>query len=278
MTGGSGIQRLRPSRIAGRLRRGWHHRLESWRERIETIEERRLLEIMRADRPVCWVEEEGESEPLVTIRIATFDRGDIVRERAISSALAQDYERLEILVVGDNCSDETAAAVRSVRDPRVRFVNLPSHGIYPAGRRERRTVAGSYPMNAALFLATGAWIAPCDDDDELTRDHVSALLTEAKSRGLEMVYSKTDLERAPGQWAPVGAYPPALGQIAHGSVLYSSGLRFMRHSNTSWRMNEPSDWNLWKRMIRIGVRIGFLDRITYIAHLGAFQRSRHKVV
>lgn len=262
-------QAQRARRLAGRVgqRAG-----EELAVRTRMLEERRLLHQLRDGRDVCWPEG-AEDEPLVTVRIATFDRGAVVAERALASAVAQTYERLEILVVGDRCTPETAAAVRSVRDPRIRFVDLPTHGVYPPGPAARRKVAGSYPMNAARYLATGTWIAPLDDDDEFTDDHVEVLLRHALDQRLEMVWSISELEVAPGRFRTVGVEPLRQGEITHGSVLLSGGLRFMGHSNTSWKRKAPSDWDLWWRMQRIGVRMGFLPRLTFRAYLGSAQRS-----
>ena len=240
------------------------------RERLEAVEEKRLLNIVRADRDVCISD---EPEPLVTVRIATYNRGVLTAERSIASALAQTYERLEILVVGDAADAATVEAVDAVKDERVRFVNLPVRGMYPSDPRHRWMVAGSAPMNVGLSLARGAWIAPCDDDDELSHDHVEVLLRNAQAKRVEMIYSKAKMEVAPGQWSIVGSIPLRHGHVTHGSVMYSSQLRFMRHSNTSWKLGEPSDWNLWRRMKRIGVRIGFLDRITYTHYLEAHGRK-----
>ena len=53
--------------------------------------------------------------------------------------------------------------------------------------------------------------------------------------------------------------------LTRGAVL-SATLAFMRYDVNSWRLGEPNDWNLWKRMHRIGVRIGFVDTITYRYH------------
>ncbi len=237
-----------------------------------SLEERRLLLQSRAGRDVCWPEGATE-EPLVTIRIATYDRGAVVAERALASAVAQTYERLEILVVGDHCDAATEAAVRSVRDPRIRFVNLPTRGLYPTSPTPRRKVAGAHPMNAARYLARGQWIAPCDDDDELTPDHVEVLLRHAIEGRHEMVFSQASFEERPGRWRTVGSLPLRQGEISHGTVLLSSGLRFMAHSETCWKIREPSDRNLWKRMRRIGVRIGFLPQVTYTLNLPARERE-----
>ena len=266
-------RRLTPTRLRGRIEREAMALGEQVRDHLETREDGRLLEVARGGRDVCWTDE-GVEEPLVTIRIATYDRGPLVAERALATAVGQTYERLEILVIGDACDETTEAAVRSVDDPRVRFINLPARGMYPDQVRPRRLVAGSHPMNVGLALARGSWIAPLDDDDELTADHVEVLLGHARQHRLEMVWSRarTELDR-PGEWTEIGSERIEEGGFAHGSVLYTAGLRFMRHSSTSWKRDEPSDWNLWKRMQRIGVRMGFCDHLTYVHYLGAVRRA-----
>ncbi len=252
--------------VPGRLRRraavtSLDGQLERIAERIAAREHRRQLAVARAGRDVCWVTD--EAEPLVTVRIATYNRADLLMERALPAALAQTYERLEILVVGDATDEATEKAMAGVRDPRVRFVNLPYRGSYPGDPAKRWLVAGSHPMNAALELARGSWIAPCDDDDEMTEDHVEVLLQEAIRRRLEMVYSQAELQLDDGTWQVVGVAPLRAGGISHGTALYTMGLRFLRYSSTCWKLPEPFDWNLWRRMEEIGVVIGFLEQVTF---------------
>ena len=254
--------RQKVDRLAHRLRpSGAAELLREW---ATTMDERRQLIDSRRGRDVCWTEAPDDAAPLVTIRIATYNRGRLVVDRAITSALEQTYKNVEVLVVGDACDDATAEAVRSVSDPRLRFVNLPRRGLYPTTPIDLWRVGGVHPMNAALFLARGDWIAPCDDDDELTPTHVEELLAAARKGRHEMVYSKAVLAQADGTWSTVGHEPLREGGISHGSVLYSAGLRFFSHSATCWKLAEPADWNMWKRMRRAGVRIGFHDRVTYL--------------
>jgi glycosyltransferase involved in cell wall biosynthesis len=234
--------------------------LERVREWLELREERRLLNQVRAGHDVCWWET-PEVEPLVTVRIATFRRRDLLLERALPSVLGQTYERLEVLVIGDATDDGTQDAVRGLRDGRVRFINLPRRGLYPTSQAARWFVSGSHPMNVGNALARGAWIAPLDDDDAFTSDHVAALLAHAQSKRAEFVYSKAIRELG-GEWAEVGSEPLQAGEITNGSVLHASVLEFFRYSSTCWRMNEPHDWNLWRRMSEAGVRISFLDEVT----------------
>ncbi|HUP99641.1 MAG TPA: glycosyltransferase family A protein [Aeromicrobium sp.] len=237
---------------------------ERWRERLSATEEQRLLARVRAGRDVCWTVD--EAEPLVTVRISTYNRADLLMERALPTALAQSYERLEVLVIGDATDEATDKAMRSVADPRVKYLNLPARGLYPEDAQLRHRVAGSHPWNVALALAKGSWIAPLDDDDEFTEDHVAVLLEDARRRRLEMVYSVADLQRPSGVWEKVGEEPLRAGGISHGTVLYSLGLRFFSYSMTCHYIPEPNDWNLWRRMRDAGVRIGFLDRTTFVHH------------
>jgi hypothetical protein len=251
---------------------------ETLRTRTAAANERRLLHQARAGRDVCW-ESTDEPEPLVTVRISTYNRGPLVVERAIASAIRQTYERLEILVIGDHCDQATARAVGAVTDPRVRFINLAERGIYPSDPMHFWMVVGYAPANAALAIAQGKWIAPCDDDDEFTDDHVEVLLGEARRRRLEFVWSKTAMEVDAGTWAEVGTEPLALGHITHGSVLYAGALRLFRYSDSCWKLARPGDWDLWSRMRRAGVKMGFLDRVTYrywpSSHGKAVNASRH---
>lgn len=234
---------------------------QEWlREFLERRDERRYLAQTRAGRDVCWPVGADVPDPLVTVRIATYSRGREIL-RTLDSVLAQTHRNLEVLVLGDHCDEATEDAVREVDDPRLRFVNLPTRGLYPEEQVHRWRVAGTHPMNAGLVLASGAWIAPCDDDDVMTPTHVEHLLEHALARRLEMVWSRAAL-REGDDWVLTG--PRFVhGEISHGSVLYSSALRFFRHSNTSWKLGEPGDWNLWRRMKAAGVRIGWLDELTY---------------
>ena len=113
-----------------------------------------------------------------------------------------------------------------------------------------------------------------DDDDEFYPDHVEVLLEAARAGRHEMVYSKADDEVEPGKWVETGSEPLRQGEISHPTVLLRSELRFMPYSMTCWKRRQPSDWNLWRRMERIGVRIGFLDRVTCRYYLSQAQRTR----
>ncbi len=45
---------------------------------------------------------------------------------------------------------------------------------------DRWMVAGTKPANKGIELCSGDWIAPLDDDDEFSEDHLDVLLNHAK--------------------------------------------------------------------------------------------------
>jgi hypothetical protein len=255
------VEQLRiRNRLQRRIRRfSYGHVLDEVRSSIESRQDRVELDALRGDRDVVWVE---ETQPLVTVRIATYNAGPRLAT-AVDSALRQTYPNLDVLIVGDHCDAATADVAQSYTDPRVRFVNLPRRGQYPDHAPHRWMVAGSTPMNVGLDLALGAWIAPCDDDDMMTDDHVDVLLSHATSHRLELVWSRAALQQSDGTWRDTGNGGLALGRISHGTVLYSAQLRFIRHNRRSYLAERPGDWDLWRRMGRAGVKSGFLDRRTY---------------
>jgi hypothetical protein len=145
-----------------------------------------------------------QPEPLVTVCIATYNRAELVTTRAVPSILAQDYKNLEVLVVGDACTDDTAQRIAKIRDSRVSFSNLPQRGNYPSNPDWRWMVAGSAAMNEGLRLARGAFVTHLDDDDEHLPERVSTLLAKIKSTRADLIWHPFMAERASG-WELVEA-------------------------------------------------------------------------
>ena len=88
--------------------------------------------------------------PVLSIIIAAYDVVQYVAE-AIDSALAQTYERVEIVVVNDGSTDGTAAVLDGYRDRIVR-VDQANAGL-PAAR------------NAGIAVSSGQLIGFLDADD-----------------------------------------------------------------------------------------------------------------
>jgi glycosyltransferase involved in cell wall biosynthesis len=102
------------------------------------------------------------NEPLITVGIPCYNAGDTIA-RAIASARAQTWSRLEIVVVDDASTDATVAAVEKARgdDSRVRFLRH-KHNRGPGAARQ-----------TILDEARGEFIAFFDDDDESAPERVA---------------------------------------------------------------------------------------------------------
>jgi glycosyltransferase involved in cell wall biosynthesis len=201
-------------------------------------------------------------EPLVSVRIATYGDPTLLIERAIASVIAQTYQRFEIIVVGDFGSITTEKRISEIGDPRIRYLYLPVRAPYPDDQRKRWQVAGSQAMNLGIAAARGHWIAPLDHDDEFVPSHIETLLHAAQTQKCELVYGKA-LAVFPDDRpeVEVGSFPPRLSAFGFQAALYLSSLKFFDYNPKSWVLDEPGDWNLCRRMLEAGVRMGFVDEV-----------------
>lgn len=220
---------------------------------------RRRLEALRADPgyAAAW----DEPDPLVTISIPTRSRPRLLAERALASAIGQSHANVEVLVVGDAAGPETAAAVAAGGDPRARFVNLTQRWERPEPERQWLT-ASTLARNEAYRLARGRWLVDLDDDDALVPDAVEQLLARARADRLEVVYGELEQQEPDGVKTRLGGFPPALGRFGWQGAIVHSGLRFFAREHIASDLGLPGDWFRMERMLRAGVRIGHLPRVT----------------
>jgi len=226
---------------------------------FERNRNRRILKQKRVGFPIP--NSTDDAKPLVSVLIPTYNRVQVLVERCIPSVLNQTYQNFEIVIVGDNCSEQMSEIIRNLDDERIKFYNLPERGRYPSNPEYRWMVAGTTPRNKSIELCSGEWIAPLDDDDEFSKNHIETLLSYALENDYEMVYGKVEMELNPNDWKELGSYPLKCGSISHLSVLYHSKLKFFKYDVNAWKYEEPADWNMWRRMNEAGVRIGFINKV-----------------
>jgi hypothetical protein len=123
-------------------------------------------------------------------------------------------------------------------------------------------VAGTGPMNRAMELARGRWVAFLNDDDAMRPDHVEVLLAEARRTGAEIAYSKLAEHGPDGQRGEIGSFPPADHAFGWQLALQHAGLRLFEFSLAAHVFDQPGDWHRARRMLRAGVRFAQVDRVT----------------
>ena len=105
----------------------------------------------------------AENNPLVTIAIPTFNRANMLK-KAISSALNQSFEKLEVLIVDNASSDETQKTVSNINDSRVRYIKNSSN------------IGLSANWQKCVHHASGDYLLMLSDDDILMPNAISTLL------------------------------------------------------------------------------------------------------
>ena len=136
---------------------------------------------------------DSTENPLVSIRIPTLNRSGLLIERAIPSALGQTYKNVQVVVVGDHCTDNTEEELNKVKSNRtILWHNLPERNSYEKELLkdpEKRWFMGPVrATNKATELCSSDWVAHLDDDDFWTPTHISDLLEFAQKGNYELVY------------------------------------------------------------------------------------------
>lgn len=219
-----------------------------------------------------------DDTPLISVYCPTYNRGELLMERAVKSVLSQTYKNFEFIIVGDCCTDKTAELVSKINDKRVRFYNLRERCYRFPETAENLWLAGPViAANKALEMIRGKWIARIDDDDIWTKDHLQILLDYAQKGNYEFVSSLYEEERRgkkkviDGEYAdgpyytiknkPTKKIGPKIGGTQ--TWLYRSYLKFFKYNIDCWRKewNKVNDTDISIRMFKAGVKMGFVDEV-----------------
>ena len=218
------------------------------------------------------------NNPKISICIPTFNRAELLMERAVESVFSQTYKNFELIIVGDHCTDNTEKFLSSIKDKRLSFINLPERKRnYVETLENHWFVGGAAPSNKALDLVKGDWIARIDDDDIWSNDHLEKLLDFACNNDFEFVSSLYEEERFGKRSIIDGVraldpyytqkkssmilQSPKIGGVS--TWLYRSYLKFMRYNVNCWRKkwNRVWDIDLSLRFFDAGVNMGFLEEV-----------------
>lgn len=193
------------------------------------------------------------SDVEVSVVVPAYNAGRQL-EATLRSILAQEQVALEVIVVDDCSTDDTAQVVAAMAaaDARVRYYCMPSNSGGPAA-----------PRNFGVETARAAWVALCDADDLWHPCKLRVQLDLSLHRGADLVCTAiedfVDGERPALLVKPV---PSALGthplyywqmllkdRIATSSVLCRRSAVLAGRFHTARELVAVEDYDLWLRLM-----------------------------
>ena len=199
--------------------------------------------------------------PLVSILINAFNAERHIRG-ALDSALAQTYRDVEIVVLDDHSTDETAAIVKeySAKDSRVRYVKPTQRLGLVEGRNE------------LLRQARGEFLTYLDVDDRYLPEKVAAEAEFLKTHpDVALVYCNTEyfFDGEPGRYLARFAHRysgnDVLPHLLEAMYITNSAVMFRRSlyeklGGYRTDLGIVEDWEFFLRVAYAGQHIAFLDK------------------
>jgi glycosyltransferase involved in cell wall biosynthesis len=187
--------------------------------------------------------------PRFSVLLPTHSRADVIGF-AIRSVLSQTDGDFELLVVGDGCTDGTAAVVQGFTDRRIRWFDLP------------KAPGFGYPnRNTVLRLAQGELIACMTDDDLLLPDHLEQFRRLLEDDAIEWAYSRPLWVSRDGVIIPVCTNLTNDDELDHMKTVElfipSSCIVYRRSCHDRYGMwpehlKSGGDRDLWARILKPG--------------------------
>ena len=193
--------------------------------------------------------------PRVTVIMATYNWSAVL-PYSIASVLEQTFTDFELLVIGDGCTDDSERVVSEIKDPRVRWINIPRFG-HQSG-----------PNNEGLRQARGAAIAYIGHDDLWLQDHLMQLVA-ALDAGADLAHSTVAMVQADGNMFPWTAVPTC-----------TMHRRSMIERIGGWgdyrELTEMPEGDLYRRAREAGMKVTFVRRLTAIKLPAAWRRDVYR--
>ncbi|MBC8074101.1 MAG: glycosyltransferase, partial [Deltaproteobacteria bacterium] len=123
----------------------------------------------------------GYHRPLVTVLLPAFNEGKVI-EASIRSLLGSEYDNLEILVIDDGSTDDTAAVVARMvaLEPRVRYLHKSNGGKASAA-------------NFGIGMATGEILVAVDADTVVAPDAIRRMVAHFADPGVAAVCGNVEV-------------------------------------------------------------------------------------
>ena len=114
---------------------------------------------------------------MISVILPTYNR-EAVLLRSIQSVLEQTVSDLELIVADDGSTDGTEALMRTIDDPRLRYL------------RSDQNQGACAARNRGIDAAKGEWIAFMDSDDTWTPNKLKRMLEIAEQSGADVCFHR----------------------------------------------------------------------------------------
>jgi len=194
--------------------------------------------------------------PRVSVVVPAYNIADYIAE-TLDSALAQTYRSYEIILVNDGSTD--TSELESTLAPYLDDI------VYV----KQENAGASAARNAAIRLARGELLAFLDGDDVWLPEFLRSQIDYLEKNSLEMVYcdalifgeslfaNQTFMQTSPsaGAVSPVSLITAECNVITSGTVLKKDTLE--KFGTFDVELKRAQDFDLWFRLAKKGVRIGY---------------------
>ncbi|MCL4262305.1 MAG: glycosyltransferase [Anaerolineae bacterium] len=205
----------------------------------------------------------------VSVIIPAYNQGHFLAE-AVNSVLAQTYPRVEVIVVDDGSTDDTAVVAHNFTDPRVQYVYKQNGGLSSA-------------RNEGLRHAQGQYISYLDSDDCFLPEKLAILVGEMDAHpAVGFVAGQAIPVDEHGRHVgkkfdtplPTDAKQLLLGNPLHvGSVLvrrdWQDKVGFFDESLRSYE-----DWDMWLRLAQAGCQMRYVPQPVSLYRFHTAQMTR----
>ena len=213
---------------------------------------------------IVGTETKKPHSPRVSIIIPTYNRSKLLRV-ALKSALAQTYPNIEIIVVDDGSTDDTAAVVAQYAG-RVTYLKQANQDVAAA-------------RNTGIRAASGEYLTFLDDDDLIMPTKIARQVQVLASRpAVGLVHCRFYYADEDGNYLYKAELLPegeVLQKLVCSNFVWVGAPLIRRHCFDQIGLFDEeippvtADWDMWLRIAQAGYRFGCVQEL-----LGAYRIQR----
>ncbi len=192
--------------------------------------------------------------PLVSIITVVYNYGRFIDD-SLTSAFAQEYRPIEVIVVDDGSSDDSAD--RAEKYPDVTVIRQPNKGVSAA-------------RNAGVAVATGEFIFFLDADDIMRPEALTDLVVHmVQHPEIVAAFSRQTIRLEAGTPMPVWAQPDLLRGDPGGLPFNAGVYRRSVFDSVGWFSEELRTGEFFELLARVP---DVASRVAYLQILGVERR------